>query len=150
MPTLTQSKFLNYQNVFYRNVIASPMIVSIGIQVPTPSAGNFLADFTKANSPITGYDIPTWYDFPTLYNRDLPVHLREKTGYTNDEDDIIYLSPLQVQDVFGSFDYLKINEKLIVAKLDGNETMAQLVTHLEPLFGTCIAIEIKLKDFVRG
>lgn len=149
MPALTHSKFLNYQSVFYRNVIVSPMIVSLGIQTPVASTGDFLTDFTKSNSPSLGYPT-TWYDFPVLYNRDLSMHLRTTVGYTNDEDDIIYLSPIQVEDVFGSFDYLKKNEKLIIAKLEGNETMAQLVTHMEPLFGSCIAIEIKLNDSLRG
>jgi hypothetical protein len=148
MPTLTQPKFLNYQNIFYRNVIVSPMVISLGVQAAVASTGNFLTDFV-GNAPVTGYPV-TWYDFPAFYFRDLEEHFRENFGDTSEENNTVYLSPLQIIDVFGSYDYLKLNHKNILVRLDGHESQVKLVTHMEPLFGSCIAIELRLQGTLRG
>jgi len=148
MSTLTQGQFTNYQNIFYRYAIASPMTISLGIQTPTPSTGNFLEDFAGANNSDTDGYPTTWYDFPALYQRDLDTFSRERYGLVENQSGVIYLSPIQIQDVFGSFNAL--DERLVVIKLDGHIFMLDKLEYMEPLFGSCVAIEFTLKDAVRG
>jgi len=149
MSTLTQNQFLSYQNTFYRYVIASPMIIQLGVQDVVPSTGDFLEDFSKANNTVASNEYPTtWYNFPAFYQRDIDPYSRERYGLTDIHSGSVYLSPIQIKDVFGSFDYL--DARKVIIKLDGHSFIVQKLEYKEPLFNSCIAVEFILNDMLDG
>lgn len=148
MTTLTYSKFFNYQNIFYREVLASPMVIEVGVQTPDASTGDFLTDFQKANAPISGY-VTTWYSFPAFYDKEGDTYSRERFGLSETATGSIFLSPLQLIPIFGNFRVFD-DGKAVVIKMDGRQYLVDKLSYREPLFSSCIALEFTLRDEING
>lgn len=147
MPKVTHSKFLNYQQVFYNTVVNADMIIELGIESSTAPSGDFLKDFTGSNTRSI-----TWYQFHSLYKADIVKFERTKYGITTDEEGLIYLSPLQIIPVFNDFrvDKFVTHIRKPSGKTIPTEFLINKITYLEPLYDSCIAIELSIIDTIRG
>jgi ABC-type proline/glycine betaine transport system ATPase subunit len=143
MGLVTNSRFIKYQNIFFNHVQLSDMIIELGIEelVNAPS-NDFLTNFTGSNQRSI-----TWYSLPALYETNIENFSREKYGLTEIQSGAIYISPLQLIPLFGT--HIIDRNKTLVRK-SGHEFILDRVQYLEPLYGSCIAIELMLKDKLRG
>lgn len=148
MALVGSSKFFNYQGIFYNKVQASEMIIELGIEVAAAPSGNFLRDFGGVNPR----SVATWHKFPALYEANFDDFNRdEKVGLTEQESGTIYLSPLQLIPVFNSF--IIDRKATVIRKWNGtayHEFIISNVKYLEPLYDSCLAVEINLKEAIRG
>ena len=145
---VTQPLFLRYQEIFYNQVVNADMTIELGIEeVPTPS-GDFLTDFTGSNARTI-----TWHPFTALFSTNIEQLERGKFGLALHETGSIYMSPLQLVPVFGSFrvDLFATH----IRRLGGDpssptDMIIDRVTYLEQLYGSCIAIQLDAKETIRG
>ena len=138
---LGQQDFLKYQAIFYQYVDAGDLIIELGKNSSTAPGDDFLENFQGSNLRN-----PTdWYRFPTLYNTQIDADLRDKIGISSIQSGTIYLSPLQLIPVFGTFE---IDKLITVIKKSGHNFSIDRIEYLEPLYDSCVAIEINLKDAI--
>lgn len=141
---LTRSHFRRFQEAFYRKLLNTPFTVELEtVQIiSTPTEDFSLADFVGDNPRI-----PSNHRFQALYEREIPKRVREKYGLPSEVNGVVYLSPLQLVPVLGTF------------KLDWNKTKVHFTEHtqviekieyLEPLYESCIGIQLFLKDSLKG
>lgn len=145
---VTQPLFLRYQEIFYNQVVNADMTIELGIEeVPTPS-GDFLTDFTGSNDRTI-----TWHPFTALFDTNIEVMERGKFGLGANESGTIFLSPLQLVPVFGTF---KINLFATHVRMLGGDPSSPTdrlitrVSYLEQLYGSCIAVQLDTKEAIRG
>lgn len=142
MPKVTYAKFFNYQGAFYHEVANADMQIEIGIESSSAPSGDFLKDFTGSNNRTI-----TWTTFNALYQSDVRSFDRSKVGIPSDEEGIVYLSPLQLIPIYGTFEIDKLATHV---RKSGKEFILHRVTYLEPLYGSCLAIELMMTDIIRG
>lgn len=84
-----------------------------------------------------------------LYNRQLSEWAREKFGLTEDVSGTLYLSPILLFQEFG--DWRIEGRKLLVTLIEETYRVqrVQYIGHI-PKFNTCLAVEIRLTDSIRG
>ena len=148
---ITKQRFLRYRDLFYRKVSQSPEVCTI-ITTAKTSAGS-LEDFVGASNRTT-----TEYTIPVLYNYDIQDFGREKVGLTNMQSAVVYISPLQVLKAQGEGSVPQYVDKAAVLLkaqttkviLKGHRYIVEKVDFMEPLFDTCIAIQLTLRDEIRG
>ena len=142
---LTRSRFLLYQGEFYRKLLRTPFKVTLEIftVTPPPETGEFSLDAFVGDSERTS----KLYEFNALYEREIPLRTREKYGLPKEVNGIVYLSPKQLEGTLGTF------------KLDWNKTkvhfadrtqVIQKIEELEPLYNSCIGIQLFLKDTLKA
>lgn len=141
--TITLARFNKYQGIFHQHVEGSDMILEVGINAAVAPSGDFLTDFTGSNTRT-----PTvWYPFHALYDTNIDPYTRDRTGLSQTESGAIYLSPLQLIPVFGTF---ILDRKKTVFRKSGHLFLPESIKYLEPLYGSCIAVEINLKEAIQG
>lgn len=87
------------------------------------------------------------YEFTALYNREIQIRERQKYGLTDEVNGIIFLSPLELIPKRGSF---QVDTKLTKIFFAGKEQIIERVDYLEPLYNSCIAVQIFVKDTING
>lgn len=142
MGVLTQNRFLHVQGIFYNKVITSPRSITLRIYSIT-STGNVIDDFV-GDSTRTYID----YTLPALFTHSVEEYQREDFGLTNIEDGEIFISPTQLLNL-GLSTYI-INPQKTIIIMDNHEYQIGSINYLERLFGSCIAVQINLKDAIRG
>ena len=141
MALLTNARFLRYQDTFYRTVAQCDKTIEIGIESVSPT-GDFLEGFVGAGTRTI-----TWHTFPALYQTDIDSYSRDRFGLSSTESGLIYLSPKQLIPVFGTY---RIDRLATHVRKSDHEFILDKVNYLEPLYESCVAIELTLKDIVRG
>lgn len=142
MPILSHSRFLRYQGIFYRNVVNADMVIELGVTTAVQPTGDFLTDFTGSSNR----DI-TWFKFPALYSTSINTAIREITGISETEQGQIFLSPLQLIPVLG---YYKLDKLKVRIKKSEHLFLVEKITYLEPLYNSCIALQLDLRDAIKG
>lgn len=141
---VTEAKFLKYQAIFNQHVEESDMILEVGFNKIPNQSGDFLRDFTGSNAR----EETVWHSFHALYETNIATYIRDKVGMTAaHESGAIYLSPLQLIPIFGSF---VIDKKTTIFRKSGHLFLPDSIQYLEPLYDTCIAVEIRLREYILG
>lgn len=143
MTLLLQNKFKSYQRIYHKKVMTTPHQVDLEIIETAPKTEDFSMDSFVGDSERD----PIRYTFRALYEKDISMRTREKYGITNEVNGIIYLSAIQVTEVLGDY---HIDKNKTVAYFNGKRQVIEKLDYLEELFGSCIGIQIFLKDDVRG
>jgi hypothetical protein len=111
--------------------------------VETPTDGEFDLDMFVGDSKRDSVE----YTFNALYEKDISTRTREKYGITNLVNGIVYLSPLQVAPKLGTY---RVDKDKTVIHFNGAIQVIDKIDYLEEMYGSCIAIQIFLKDATKG
>ena len=133
---LTPTKFLQYQEAFYKEVIRSPLTCDLIVQVVTATdpLSTFVGDSTRTE---------TLYKVPILWERSLDSINRSKYGIEQGRDSTLYIAPKILEKKLGHFNI--IAETTRVVFMD-KEWLVDKVQKLSPLFNSCIALEVHLQS----
>lgn len=142
---LTHLHFLRYQEVFYQKLLRIPHRISLEIITVAPSIvpdefsiESFVGDSSRTSK---------MYEFTALYERDIPSRTREKYGLPREVNGTIYLSPRQLVPVLGTY---KLDWNTTKVHFSDRVQVIDRIIELEPLFNSCIGIQIFVKDDLKG
>lgn len=138
---LTQALFEKYRDIFYQKVTQSPNIIQLKV-IDVTTSGDSLKDFIGSSNRAE-----TVYNLPVLYHYDVSESSRELTGIDKNVGGVIYLSPLQLIPIFGTFrpDYRKLK-----VTLSGNDYLVDSPDYREAIYDSCVAVVYTLKKDIRG
>lgn len=143
---LTHSRFLRYREAFYKKVIQSPQVVEL-VMHQTEAAGEDVPARRKSLLDFVGDSprIEKGYLLHCLYEHTTDPHVREKRGLNDEVSGVVYLAPQQLKALTGKETLDRLATKI---KFRGAEFIVDSVVQLEPFFGTCISVEVRLKTSV--
>ena len=134
---ITPEKFYRYRTQFKKNLDKVPARCVITFTTQT-SSGSF-TDFTGDSNRTTNT-----FTLPCLYNFELSEQQRLKYGMDSNESGIIFLSPIHLQEMTGYTDLTRKDIAMIL--LNEGEFAVNRVKHKEPLYNSCIAIQLYVMD----
>ena len=141
---ISTAKFRHYQEVFYKKICKVPFTVDIEIfSVTSSPVGEFSVEAFVGDSVRTSKT----YSFRALYEREIPARVREKYGLPKEVNGIIYLSPIALVQQLGDF---RLDWNKTVIHFAGRSQVIQKIEYLEPLYNSCIGVQIFLKDTQKG
>lgn len=138
---LPQAKFLRYQNIFYSKVANSPYFITLRVYSVVTDPGSIEEFVGDSDRPYKDYV------FPCLYEKEDVQAGREKFGNEEKINGVIYLSPLQLVPLVGTFLIDRFKMKIL---FEGKMQVINKVTYLESLFGSCVSVQIGIVDDVHG
>ena len=142
---VSRTKFFQYQNIFYKKLLNTPYKIRlevVTIQKVEPTE-EFSMDAFVGDSPRTS----EFYEFQTLYEKEIPNRTREKYGLPKEVNGIVYLSPKQLVPKLGDY-HLNWNKTKI--HFEGHVQVIDKIIYLEELYGSCIGLQIFVKDDLKG
>lgn len=144
---VTKTKFLNYQNTFYRKLQATPYKIQleiVTIQKVEPTE-EFSMDAFVGDSPRTS----EFFEFRALYEKEIPNRTREKYGLPKEVNGIVYLSPKQLVPKFGDY---RLDWNKTKIHFEGRTQVIDKIIYLEEFkeYGSCVGIQIFVKDDLKG
>lgn len=144
---LPKTKFLQYQNLFYKKLLATPYkiqleVITIHKVEPTDE---FSMDAFVGDSPRSS----KFYEFRALYEKEISNRTRDKYGLPKEVNGVVYLSPKQLVAKFGDY-HLDWNRTKV--HFEGHTQVIDRVIYLEEFkeYGSCIGVQIFIKDDLRG
>ena len=142
-----KTKFLSYQNSFYKHVLATPYKIKLEIVTvkdETPS-DEFSMDAFVGDSPRES----KFYEFRALYEKEVSEREREKYGLPMEVNGVVYLSPKQLVPKFKDY-HLDWNRTKV--HFEGRVQVIDKVVYLEEFkeYGSCVGIQIFVKDDLKG
>ena len=140
---ISKAAFLGYQTQFYNKLRNTPYRVNL---LYTSIVGGTSEDFTAEFVGDSQREV-TSYSFQTLYEKEISNRMREKYGLPMEVNGIIYLSPRQLTPVFGDY-HLDWNRTKV--QFEGRTQVIDKVVYLEELYGSCVGVQIFLKDSLKG
>lgn len=140
---LTKAKFKHYQQIFHKKVMGTPFNIELEIFSVSAGSGEFSLDSFVGDSTRTSVR----HTFNALYEREIPLRMREKYGLPKEVNGIIYLSPLQLVQKVGTFE---LDWNKTVVHFTGRTQVIQKIEYLEPLYKDCVGVQIFLKDTQKG
>lgn len=142
---VSRTKFFQYQNIFYKKLLKTPYKIQlevVTIQKVEPTE-EFSMDAFVGDSPRTS----KFYEFQALYEKEIPNRTREKYGLLKEVNGIVYLSPKQLVPKLGDY-HLNWNKTKI--HFEGHVQVIDKIIYLEELYGSCIGLQIFVKDDLKG
>lgn len=144
---ITKSRFLKYQEVFYRKLMQIPYKVQLEV-VSVEPLGNteeFSMEAFVGDSPRTS----KFYEFRALYEKEISNRVREKYGIPQEVNGIVYLSPKQLTPKLGDY-HLDWNRTKV--HFEGRTQVIDKVVYLEEFkeYGSCIGVQLFVKDDLKG
>ena len=142
---VSRTKFFQYQNIFYKKLLNTPYKIRlevVTIQKVEPTE-EFSMDAFVGDSPRTS----EIYEFQALYEKEIPNRTREKYGLPKEVNGIVYLSPKQLVPKLGDY-HLNWNKTKI--HFEGHVQVIDKIIYLEELYGSCIGLQIFVKDDLKG
>lgn len=142
---VSRTKFFQYQNIFYKKLLNTPYKIQlevVTIQKVEPTE-EFSMDAFVGDSPRTS----KFYEFRALYEKEIPNRTREKYGLPKEVNGIVYLSPKQLVPKLGDY-HLNWNKTKI--HFEGHVQVIDKIIYLEELYGSCIGLQIFVKDDLKG
>lgn len=144
---VTRTKFLSYQNTFYKKLQTTPYKIQleiVTIQKVEPTE-EFSMDAFVGDSPR----IPEFFELRALYEKEIPNRTREKYGLPKEVNGIVYLSPRQLVPKFGDY-HLDWNKTKI--HFEGRTQVIDKIIYLEEFkeYGSCVGIQLFVKDDLKG
>lgn len=141
---VTKTKFLEYQNIFFSKIKRTPYEIRLEIvSFEENHTEEFSLESFVGDSPRTS----KFYTFQALYEKDVSDRTREKYGLPLEVNGVVYLSPKQLVPIFGDF-HLNWNKTKI--HFNGRVQVINKIIYLEEMYGSCIGIQIFLRDENRG
>lgn len=142
---VTKTKFLNYQNTFYRKLLATPYKIQLEIVTvqPVEQTEEFSMDAFVGDSPRTS----EFYEFQALYEKEIPNRTREKYGLPKEVNGVVYLSPKQLVPALG---YYHLDWNKTKVHFEGRIQVIDKIIYLEELYGSCVGVQIFVKDDLKG
>lgn len=143
MLALPQNKFLAVQQKFYQQVINLPPKISMSFPTVNSVGTNSYVEYLRAQG-VTAAPV---VDIKCLYKRNISVWDRKKYGLAEDIECIVYIPPQEMVTHFGGFqlDYKKAKIVFLDYKND-DVYYADKVIFKEPHYGSCITVELHLKN----
>ena len=87
------------------------------------------------------------FEFPALYEKEISNRMRDKYGLSKEVNGIIYLSPKQLEPKLGSY---QLDWNKTKVHFNGSTQVIDKIIYLEEMYGSCVGIQIFVKDDVRG
>lgn len=144
---VTKTKFLQYQNMLYKKLLATPYKVELEIiEVQNTNANDeFSFDAFVGDSPRTS----KFYEFRALYEKNISEQTREKYGLNSEVNGIVYLSPKQLIPKLGDY-HIDMNKTKV--HFEGRTQVITKVIYLEEFkeYNGCVGVQIFLKDDLKG
>lgn len=139
---VSKTKFLQYQNLFYRKLQQTPY--KIYLEVITPRSDDFMDSFVGDSERQSKA-----YTFRALYEKEISDRTREKYGLPKEVNGIVYLSPKQLTPIFGDY-HLDWNTTKV--HFEGATQVISKIIYLEEFkeYGSCVGIQIFVKDDLKG
>lgn len=142
-----KNKFLQYQNLFYKKIQATPYKIQleiIEVKRLDPSE-EFSMDAFVGDSPRES----KFYEFRCLYEKEVSSRTRDKFGLPKEVNGAVYLSPKQLVPKFGDY-HLDWNKTKI--HFEGRTQVIDRIVYLEEFkeYGSCVGIQIFVKDDLKG
>ena len=140
---ISKSKFLQYQRTFYSKLLATPYEVKLEVVEVKPivSTEDFSFDAFVGDSPRES----TFYSFQALYEKEIPNRTRD--GLPKEVNGVVYLSPLQLVPKLGDY-HLNWNKTKV--HFEGRVQVIDKIVYLEELYGSCVGLQIFIKDDLKG
>ena len=142
---VTRTRFLYYQNTFYKKLLATPYRIKleiVTIQKVEPTE-EFSMDAFVGDSPR----ISEFYEFQALYEKEIPNRTREKYGLPKEVNGVVYLSPKQLVPALG---YYHLDWNKTKVHFEGRIQVIDKIIYLEELYGSCVGVQIFVKDDLKG
>lgn len=144
---VTKGQFLQYQNIFYEKLKATPYKVKLEVVSVTEVSPSeeFSMDAFVGDSPRSS----KFYEFRALYEKEVPNRMREKYGLASTVNGVIYLSPKQLVPKLGDY-HIDINKTKV--HFEGRTQVVDKVIYLEEFreYGSCIGVQLFIKDDLKG
>lgn len=141
---ITKAAFVGYQTTFYNKLQSTPYKVKLirtsvvqGDQTD-PITAMFVGDQRRTEEK---------YEFNSLYEKEISNRTREKYGLPMEVNGVVYLSPRQLTPVFGDY-HLDWNK--VKVEFEGRVQVIDKVVYLEELYGSCVGVQIFVKDALKG
>lgn len=142
---ISRTRFFQYQSMFYKKLLNTPYSIRlevVTIQKIEPTE-EFSMDAFVGDSPRTS----TFYEFQALYEKEIPNRTREKYGLPKEVNGVVYLSPKQLVPKLG---YYHLDWNKIKIHFEGRVQVIDKIIYLEELYGSCIGLQIFVKDDLKG
>lgn len=142
-----KNKFLQYQNMFYKKLLATPYkiqleVVTVKNVEPTEefSMEAFVGDSPRESK---------FYEFRCLYEKEISSRTRDKYGLPKEVNGAVYLSPKQLVPKLGDY-HLDWNKTKV--HFEGRTQVIDRIVYLEEFkeYGSCVGIQIFVKDDLKG
>nr|UWD62246.1 MAG: hypothetical protein [Bacteriophage sp.]DAW11950.1 MAG TPA: hypothetical protein [Caudoviricetes sp.] len=144
---ISRARFFKYQQEFYKKLRQTPYEVRLDIiSVTKKTTEDDVFDFDSFvgdSDRITSES----YTFRALYEKEIPNRTREKYGLPKEVNGIVYLSPKQLVPKLGDY-HLNWNKTKI--HFEGHVQVIDKIIYLEELYGSCIGLQIFVKDDLKG
>lgn len=144
---VTRTKFLQYQDMFYRKLLQTPYKIQLEIITveKVEPIEEFSMDAFVGDSPRTS----EFYEFRALYEKEVSSRTREKYGLPREVNGVVYLSPKQLVVKLGDY-HLDWNRTKI--HFEGRTQVIDRIIYLEdfPEYKSCVGLQIFVKDDLRG
>lgn len=144
---ISRARFFKYQQEFYKKLRQTPYEVRLDIiSVTKKTTEDDVFDFDSFvgdSDRITSES----YTFRALYEEEIPNRTREKYGLPKEVNGIVYLSPKQLVPKLGDY-HLNWNKTKI--HFEGHVQVIDKIIYLEELYGSCIGLQIFVKDDLKG
>ena len=142
---VTRSLFLHYQEVFYQKLLKTPF--TIQLEFITVEKSEDTEKFSMKDFVGNAARSSKLHTFNALYEREIPTRTREKYGLAKEVNGIVYLSPKQLIPVIGTF---QLNWNTTKVHFAGRVQVIQKIELLEPLYNSCIGLQLFIKDDLKG
>lgn len=131
--------------MFYRKLQATPYRVKLEVITVAPPrrTDEFSMDAFVGDSKRTS----EFYEFNALYEKEIPNRTREKYGLPKEVNGVVYLSPKQLTPIFGDY---HLNWNRTKVHFEGRVQVIDKVVYLDELYGSCVGVQIFIKDDLRG
>lgn len=144
---ISRARFFKYQQEFYKKLRQTPYEIRLDIiSVTKKTTEDDVFDFDSFvgdSDRITSES----YTFRALYESEIPNRTREKYGLPKEVNGIVYLSPKQLVPKLGDY-HLNWNKTKI--HFEGHVQVIDKIIYLEELYGSCIGLQIFVKDDLKG
>ena len=141
---VTRQKFLEYQNIFFSKLKRTPYEIKLEIiSFEKNNSGEFSLESFVGDSPRTS----KFYTLQALYEKDVSDRTREKYGLPLEVNGVVYLSPKQLVPLFGDY-HLSWNCTKVY--FNGRVQVINKIIYLEEMYGSCVGIQIFLRDDNKG
>ena len=143
MLKITHTKFIEFQRKFFQTVKGLPVMCTFHEIHNDPNGSGF--DALMKTSP----KLPeTTFKLQALYKKDFTPYDRVRYGLRENVSGIIWFSPLELKRRAGIVTLKEQNYKVHFDDIHDSDQTYQIdcIKYLEPMYNTCIAIEIHLVD----
>ena len=138
-----KQQFFQYQNMFYHKLQQTPHTIQLEIVEVRKSSGEFNMDEFVGDS----HRESKVYTFNALYEKEISGRTREKYGLPKEVNGVIYLSPKQLVPILGDF---HLNWNRTKVHFNGHVQVIDRIVYLEEMYGSCIGVQIFIKDSLKG